>query len=242
MVDIPGGSFTMGEPRTGPDYDQMKPAHKVTVPPFYMGKFEVTQAQWRAVANLRKVSRDLQPSPSHFKGANLPVDSVSWNDAMEFCARLSRATGRAYRLPTEAEWEYACRGGTTTPYSFGETLTPWVVNFDGRFSTGSAPAGVFRRKTTPVGSMEVASGFGVFDMDGNVREWCMDYWHENYKGAPADGSAWRTGGAPDSRVTRGGSWDLPGHMCGAAERNFCSPDSCRLEVFGFRVVMDVRTR
>jgi len=236
MVEIPAGAFKMG----WSEDDQQRPVHLVKMPSFYLSKYEVTQAEWRAVAKLPKVNRDLKPDPSHFKGVNLPVDSVSWYEAIEFCARLSRATGRTYCLPTEAEWEYACRGGTTSEFAFGDNITPDLVNYDGRFSLGSAPHGVFRKQTTPVGSLGVANGFGLYDMDGNVREWCLDPWHESYKGAPGDGSAWQAGGKPESRVTRGGSWDQPAHMCRAAGRNWCPPDSCRLEYFGFRVVMDGR--
>lgn len=234
MVEIPAGSFKMG----WTEDDRQKPVHPVSVPAFYIGKYEVTQAQWRAVAKLPKVNRRLNPNPSHFRGDNLPVDSVSWTEAMEFCSRLSRATGKRYRLPTEAQWEYAGRGGTTTEFAFGDNITPDLVNYDGRFSLGSAPDGVFRKQTIPVGSLGIANGFGLYDMDGNVREWCLDVWHENYRGAPRDGRAWRIGGEPNSRVTRGGSWDLPAHMCRIAERNWCPPDSCRLNLFGFRVVMD----
>jgi formylglycine-generating enzyme required for sulfatase activity len=236
MVEVPAGVFKMG----WTEDDRERPVHQVRVPAFFMGKFEVTQAQWRAVAKLPRVNRYLNPDPSHFKGDTLPVDSVSWNEAIEFCSRLSRATRRTYCLPTEAEWEYAGRGGTTSEFALGDNITPDLVNYDGRFSMGSAPKGEFRKQTIPVGSLGVANRFGLYDMDGNLREWCMDAWHENYKGAPGNGSAWLTGGEPDSRVTRGGSWDLAAHMCRVADRNWCPPDSCRLEYFGFRVVMDGR--
>ena len=237
MVMVPSGSFKMGRAED----DREKPVHQVMVPSFYMGKYEVTQAQWRAVAKLPRVRRSLVPDPSHFKGDNLPLDSVSWHEAIEFCARLSRATGRRYCLPTEAEWEYACRGGATSEFAFGDNITPDLVNYDGRFSLGSAPKGEFRKQTIPVGSLGVANGFGLYDMDGNVREWCLDRWHENYRGAPRDGRAWLARGTPDSRVTRGGSWDLPAHMCRAGDRNWCPSDSCRLNVFGFRIVLDGRS-
>lgn len=111
----------------------------MTISRFYIGKFEVTQAQWRAMASLSKVSRDLDPDPSTFKGDDLPVEQVSWEDAMELCARLSQATGRTYRLPSEGEWEYACRAGTTTAFAFGETVTPELVNYNG-YPYGSAAA------------------------------------------------------------------------------------------------------
>ncbi len=128
MVLIPEGSFRMGSSGYTPE----KPVHRVKVSRFAMGKNEVTQAQWKSVASLPRVSRDMNPDPSYFKGDNRPVEQVSWYDAMEFCARLSKATRKTYRLPSEAEWEYACRGGTTTPFSFGETITPELANYDGR--------------------------------------------------------------------------------------------------------------
>ena len=236
LVQIPAGAFKMGFSED----DQQKPVHLVNIPAFYIGKYEVTQAQWRAVTKLPKLNRDLNPDPSHFKGDNLPVESVTWYEVMEFCSRLSRATGRRYCLPTEAEWEYACRGGTTSEFAFGDNITADLVNYNGLSSLGSAPQGVFRKQTTPVGSLGVANGFGLYDMDGNVQEWCLDVWHKNYNGAPKDGSAWLIGGEPDSRVTRGGSWDRPAHMCRATDRFWCSPDSCRLDLFGFRVVVDGR--
>jgi formylglycine-generating enzyme required for sulfatase activity len=242
LVAVPGGTFTMGSPSRERDRSGDEgPQHQVTVQPFYMGKYEVTQAQWRAVASLSKVSRDLNPDPSHFKGDNLPVESVSWEDAMEFCARLSRTTGRTYRLPTEAEWEYACRGGSTTPFAFGETITPELVNYDGSYPYGSASKGTYRERTTPVGFMGVANAFGLYDMHGNVWEWCMDYWHESYNGAPMDGSAWETAGDTRYRVLRGGSWVVNAHECRSALRLRQNPVN-RYYLIGFRVVAAGRTR
>jgi formylglycine-generating enzyme required for sulfatase activity len=225
----------------GPDESAEGPQHSVTVPPFYMGKYEVSQAQWRAVARLPKVSRDLPPDPSHFKGDNLPVENVSWNDAMEFCARLSRATGHTYRLPTEAEWEYACRAGTTTPFAFGETITPQLVNYNGNLPYGAAPKGTFREKTTPVGFFGVANAFGLYDMHGNVDEWCMDTLHLSYDGAPVDGSSWQ-GDDEENRIVRGGNYccDYTGTAAGAllsrsAARNWQNQAEGS-DLAGFRVV------
>ena len=171
LVRIPGGEFLMGSPE-GEGSDNEKPQHKVTVPEFWMGKYPVTQAQYSAV---------IGKNPSHFKGKNLPVEQVNWNDAIEFCKRLSRKTGKSYRLPSEAEWEYACRAGTTTRYFFGDDLTQQQANFD--LNLG---------KTSPVGTYP-ANAFGLHDMHGNVWEWCQDYWHGNYDGAPMDGRAWTKG-------------------------------------------------
>jgi formylglycine-generating enzyme required for sulfatase activity len=235
LVAIPGGTFVMGSTED----DSEKPSHQVTVGSFNMGKYEVTQAQWRAVARLPKISRDLDSDPSKFKGDNLPVQRVSWEDAMEFCARLSRATGRSYRLPTEAEWEYACRAGTTTPFAFGQTITPQLVNYNGAYPYAQAPKGTYRETTTPVGFMGVANGFGLFDMHGNVIEWCLDYWHENYNGAPSDGRSWETAGDTRYRVLRGGSWYRHASHCRSADRSRLTPDS-RAENLGFRVVVAVR--
>src|SRR5262249_46060073 len=163
---------------------------------------------------------------------NLPVEQVSWQDAVEFCDRLSRKTGKTYRLPSEAEWEYACRAGTKTPFAFGETITPEIVNYNGKYPYGSAPKGIYRQKTTPVGSVGVANGFGLYDMHGNVWEWCQDVWHGNYKGAPTDGSAWESGGDKDIWVVRGGSWIDLGRDCRSAYRD--GPGG-RLDNPGFRV-------
>jgi hypothetical protein len=144
IVPIPGGTFVMGS--TAVDDNEM-PQHQVTVASFYIGKYEVTQAQWRAVASLPRIARDLNSDPSHFKGDNLPVEQVSWEDAIEFCARLTRATGRIYRLPTEAEWGYACRAGTTTPFAFGEAIAPQLVNYNGDYPYAQAPKGTYRETT-----------------------------------------------------------------------------------------------
>ncbi len=223
LIEIPGGSFTMGAPETEEvSRNRERPQHQVTVPSFFMGKYQVTQAQWKAVANLPQIERELQPEPSHFKGDNRPVEQVSWYDAVEFCARLSKHTGREYRLPSEAEWEYACRAGTTTPFHFGETITTGLANYDGS-SYGNGPKGKNRGETTPVGSFGVANGFGLYDMHGNVWEWCLDDWHDNYENAPTDGSAWLDDNENLARksgraMLRGGSWYLLPEYCRCASR------------------------
>jgi len=238
MVAIPGGTFMMGSPATeeGRDDDE-SPQHLVTIKPFYMGKFTITQAQWREVAALPKVNRDLDTDPSSFKGDNLPVEQVSWSDAKEFCKRLSSKTGRTYRLPSEAEWEYACRAGTTTPFHFGETITTDLANYNGNSTYGSGPKGDSRQETTPVGSFQVANAFGLYDMHGNVWEWCEDHWHRNYNGAPNDGSAWLNKNDNDNhyRLLRGGSWLNSPQLCRCAPRLRVGPDY-RDYYFGFRVV------
>jgi len=240
MVGIPGGSFLMGSPAGQEGRQENEgPQHQVTVSEFYIGKFEVTQRQWRAVARMPKVDRYLNPNPANFKGDDLPVEQVSWDDAMEFCARLSRATGRSYRLPSEAEWEYACRAGTTTPFGFGETITLDLVNYDGNYPYGAASKGAYRGKTSAVGSLQGVNGFGLSDMHGNVWEWCLDVYHSNYVGAPSDGSAWVLGGDRSVRILRGGSWFGSANAGRSANRSWYQPAS-RYDFIGFRVVIAAR--
>ncbi len=191
MIEIPTGTFSMGAPGQELDSNNTeRPQHKVTVPSFYMGRYPVTQAQWKFVATLPQVNKKLDPNPSGFEGDNRPVERVSWYDAVEFCDRLSRHTKRQYRLPSEAEWEYACRAGTKTPFHFGGTITTDLANYNGNETYGQGPKGVDRQKTTEVGSFGVANNFGLYDMHGNVWEWCLDDWHNDYTDAPTDGSAW----------------------------------------------------
>ncbi|MBD2312078.1 SUMF1/EgtB/PvdO family nonheme iron enzyme [Desertifilum sp. FACHB-1129] len=227
MVAIPGGRFLMGSPETEAERDSDEnPQHWVTVPAFYMGQYAVTQAQYQAV---------MGNNPSRFQGSDRPVERVSWNDAVEFCHKLSQRTGQRYRLPSEAEWEYACRAGTTTPFHFGETITPDLVNYDGNYSYDKAPIGKYRQETTPVGHFGVANAFGLYDMHGNVWEWCQDVWHKNYHGAPTDGRAWESGGDLSSRLLRGGSWGYFARSCRSASR-YRGASGFRYNGIGFRVV------
>jgi formylglycine-generating enzyme required for sulfatase activity len=235
MVAIPGGTFAMGSPEDEPErYEDESPEHEVTVAPFFMGRYPITQWQWQAVAQLPQANRELNLDPSQFKGQDRPVEQVSWYDAVEFCARLSAHTGRTYRLPTEAEWEYACRAGTITPFHFGDMITTEVANYNGS-AYNNGPAGDGRDETTPVDYFEGANAFGLSDMHGNVLEWCQDHWHSDYEGAPTDGSAWLTENDQASRVSRGGSWSFDPWFCRCAFRNFFFPDY-RDDDFGFRVV------
>ena len=248
MVLIPQGAFTMGAPEDEEgSEDNERPQHQVTVPRFFMGRYQVTQAQWRVVASFEKVNRDLISEPSHFKGDDLPVEQISWYDAVEFCVRLSKYTNRNYRLPREAEWEYACRAGTTTPFHFGETIATDLANYngtddqDGKWSGsyGRGPNGIYREQTTPVGSFDAGNNFGLSDMHGNVWEWCVDDWHSNYQGAPTDGSAWlESDNNSRFRILRGGSWLYNSILCRSANRLFNSPDLSD-RTFGLRVVCDV---
>ncbi|NEO19890.1 MULTISPECIES: formylglycine-generating enzyme family protein [unclassified Moorena] len=244
MVAIPEGSFIMGSPETEEGHrDSESPQHQVAVKSFFMGKYPVTQAQWQAVAALTQVNRELKPNPSYFKGDDRPVERVSWDDAVEFCERLSEYTKRPYRLPSEAQWEYACRAGTTTPFHFGETITTDLANYDGNYTYGSGSKGKYVQETTPAGSFGVANDFGLYDMHGNVWEWCADHWHSNYKGAPTDGSAWEDESINNndndniSRLLRGGSWRSDPGFCRSGSRPFYDPVLRRSgSKFGFRVV------
>ncbi|MEA5499177.1 formylglycine-generating enzyme family protein [Limnoraphis robusta BA-68 BA1] len=261
MMKIPAGRFLMGstEDELERSEDEGR-QHEVTISEFFMGRYPITQGQWKAVVETtEKIERDLKPDPSRFKDAyenydrwSRPVEQVSWFDAKEFCARLSQKTGRDYRLPSEAQWEYACRAGTTTPFHFGETITTDLANYcgtDQEFggktvysgSYGRGPKGEDREQTTPVGYFQVANPFGLCDMHGNVWEWCEDNFHDNYEGAPDDGRAWLSENkkttyiAYNTRVLRGGSSDLNPSRCRSAFRRINNPASANFTI-GFRVV------
>ena len=234
LVVIPGGKFLMGSPTTETGHGESEvPQHEVSVSSFLMGKYPVTQAQWKVVAALPKIKTDMKPDPSRFKGVNRPVEQVSWNDAVEFCARLSKQTDREHRLPSEAEWEYACRAGTTTPFYFGETLTPKLARCKSNLG-GFLLSIVGVGETADVGSFP-PNAFGLYDMHGNVSEWCLDHWHGNYEGAPIDGSDWLTEGKTAKRLMRGGSWFTDPVNGRSACRDYDNPDYCHY-FLGFRVV------
>ncbi|MEL7224189.1 MAG: formylglycine-generating enzyme family protein, partial [Cyanobacteria bacterium J06576_12] len=242
MVRVPGGKFLMGavEEEVGASSDEY-PQHEVNVPEFWLGRFTVTQAQWRSIANLMKIEIALESDPSKFKGENWPVEQVSWEDAMEFCRRLSQLSEKEYSLPSEAQWEYACRAGTMTPFYFGQTMTTDLANYAGtsssRGSYSKGPKGIYRSKTTEVGIFPPNS-FGLHDMHGNVWEWCFDGWHDTYIGAPTDGRVWEPSGK--GKVLRGGSWTFNPSTCRSAERNKDKLDR-RYSNIGFRV-MTIATR
>ncbi|MGM3307205.1 SUMF1/EgtB/PvdO family nonheme iron enzyme [Anabaena sp. WFMT] len=231
MVSIQGGNFPMGASREeeGSQEDE-RPQHLVNIKSFFMGRYPITQAQWKAIANLPKINRHLNPDPSYFQGDNLPVDCISWYEAQEFCARISKQTGRIYRLPSEAVWEYACRGNMTYPFYFGSKITRSLANFSEEQKTNV----VHRSQTTEVATFPPNS-FGLYDMHGNIWEWCADYQHGDYQDAPSDGSVWEIDGNPEYRMLRGGSWDYNCSYCRSASRYFENP-STRNRSFGFRVV------
>jgi len=260
MAEVPGGSFLMGSSeleanRKGYARDLGKqlrekvqerlpaesPQHAVKIAKFYFGKFEVTQAQWNAVASLPKVKRELMSDPSQFKGGNRPVEKISWEEAVEFCERLSRATGRKYRLPTEAEWEYACRAGVDAPFHFGQSITSDWANFDGERRFLSSPDGANRQETVSAGSLGIANRFGLYDMHGNVWEWCLDGWHENYQSAPDNGRLWQDGAIAYLKVVRGGGWDSAGVECRSGFRDRLT-STLRTNNLGFRVVAEIEER
>ena len=251
MVAIPGGTFLMGTEDEEIErlvkkfgwegFRKERPQHEVTVPPFFMGKYPITQAQWKAIASLTdlKVEKDLDLNPAHFKDRpdsdRRPVEQVNWNHAIEFCARLSKLTGREYRLPSEAEWEYACRAGTTTPFYFGETITGELANYNASYTHAGEAKGEYRQQTTPVGQFP-PNAFGLYDMHGNVWEWCADTWHDNYDGAPRDGSVWTEKGNHNRSPLRGGSWYFNPYSCRSAYRNYYYRRVYSSSDNGFRVV------
>jgi formylglycine-generating enzyme required for sulfatase activity len=238
MVEIPGGTFKMGSPENEPDREKAEsPQHKVTVASFFMAEFPVTQTQWREIASLRPIKRWLNLDPSDFKfysqgdlivkGDLLPVECVSWHDAIEFCARLRRLTGKNYRLPSEAEWEYACRARTTTAYSFGKNLDQSLANYGQNVG-----------QTTPLGSYR-PNAFGLQDMHGNVWEWCDDRWHQNHEKAPINGRSWNENHSQSgTRVLRGGSCSNILWNCRSAYRIRYNADDCFYDV-GFRLAVSV---
>jgi len=232
VVRIPGGTFLMGSPEDEEGRaDDEGPQHEVTVPTFFMGRYPITQAQYEAVMGTNPAT---EYDAERFVAPNKPVVEVSWDDAVAFCTALAQRTGRPYRLPSEAEWEYACRAGTTTPFHFGPTLSTEVANYNGNETYGDGPKGEFRNALTPVDHFGIANRFGLSDMHGSVWEWCQDVWHENYEGAPADGSAWMEGGNQERRVLRGGSWVSYPKYCRSAYRNLLNAVN-RSDDIGFRV-------
>ena len=221
MQRIPAGAFKVSilEGMLDPKREKK---YEITVSDFFLGRYPVTQAQWRAVTALPQINQTLEPDPAYFKGDSLPVEQISWYEAVEFCARLSAHTGRFYRLPTAAEWEYACRAGTTTPFHFGKTISTKVANYKGAYN------GVvdyqkwleedYRQTTTPVDCFQISNAFGLYDMHGNVWEWCQDCYVDRYQ-VSMDGDDQITEEAPRC-ILCGGSWAAYPRQCRA---------SCRLE-------------
>jgi formylglycine-generating enzyme required for sulfatase activity len=227
MVVVPAGSFMMGSTASEVGHvSDEGPQRKVTVTrPFAVGKYEVTFAEWDACVAGGGCADNKRPSDQGWGTGRRPVIDVSWHDAKEYVAWLSRKTGKGYRLLSEAEWEYAARAGTTTRYAFGDTISKSQAQF-------SEGPGSSAGKTAEVGSFP-ANKFGLHDMHGNVWEWCEDNWHPNYQGAPGDGSV-RSGGDASLRILRGGSWSgFPDYLRSAVRSG--SPPDLRNNSFGFRL-------
>lgn len=219
MIQLPPGEFTMGE-NQGDKFanDTERPAHRVAISEFAIGKFPVTVGEFRQFRKHHLAT----------EADNLPVIRASWEDAVAYCEWLSRKTGRKYRLPTEAEWEFACRAGTRTPFSCGHELSPADANF--LYDENGLRIGLGHR--TPVGNYP-ANDFGLYDLHGNVCEWVADTWHPNYLGAPGDGSAWLTDGE-SQRVIRGGAWDYLPRLLRSSWRDW-RYENQMADNIGFRV-------
>ena len=230
LIGIPGGKYLMGSPEHEPERaNDESPQHQVNIRPFLLGKYPVTQAQWQAI---------MKNNPARFtEEANNPVEKVSWFDCIDFCQRLSEKLGREFRLPSEAEWEYAARAKTTTPFFYGETITTELANYNGEYTYGIEKEGSYRHKTTKVGSFS-PNRFGLYDLHGNIAEWCADTWHDSYQEAPDNGDSWVEEDSSLERVLRGGSWlHMPG-SCRSAQR-FSSTGNSKSDAFGFRIASSV---
>lgn len=236
MIFIPNGTFFMGSPEEKNPTASESPRHLVSVNSFFISKYPITQKQWKAVASLPQINHSLVVDCSKFKGDSYPIEQVSWDDAVEFCARLSQKTSRNYRLPSEAEWEYAARAGTTTLFHFGDMITPDLANYKSCENTKSLKE-FFHNQTTPVDKFRFANLFGLYNMHGLVWEWCMDHWHNSYKRAPNDGTIWLNDKNSQFRVIRGGSWADTPENCRSASRKKARIGE-RGEYLGFRVVCD----
>ncbi len=234
MIQVRPGAFSMGGPANEPYAEPAeRPVHQVQVSGFFLSRFEITQQQWAAVAASPRVSINLVAKPASFRGDDRPVEGVTWLEAKEFCARLSRLTGRLYRLPTEAEWEYACRAGTDTPFSFGQTIVSSLANYQATKPYSSEGLGEYRRGTLAVGSLEAANAFGISDMHGNVAEWCEDVYGYYSSGSQTDPMGPASG---RDRVVRGGGWRSYPWQCRSASRVGFDETLHRNDI-GFRVVL-----
>jgi formylglycine-generating enzyme required for sulfatase activity len=236
MVVLPAGEFMMGSPESELGRGRNEgPQHKVAIRSFAMGKYEVTFAQWDACVAEGGCKHN--PGDESWGRGRRPVINVSWHDAAEFVGWLARKTGQPYRLPTEAEWEYAARGLTSAaephpPFSTGPTINYQQANYDANFVYGEGKMGIFRQKTVEVGTFR-RNAFGLHDMHGNVWEWVEDCYRDSYRGAPADGSAVAARDC-NLRILRGGSWNYFPQLLRSAYR-YATPPEVRLDMVGLRV-------
>jgi formylglycine-generating enzyme required for sulfatase activity len=221
MVVIPPGRFMMGSPPDEPErLDRECPHHEVIIQKsLALGVCAVTFADYELFCRYTK--RKL-PADRGWGRETRPVINVSWRDAQAYCTWLSQQTGYGYRLPSESEWEYACRAGTQTPLSFGDNITPEQVNYDGNHPYAGGNKGLYRKQTVPVQSLP-PNAWGLYEMHGNVWEWVQDVWHKDYQGAPTDGSAWESADTVAARVLRGGSWYYSARGCRSAYRSNARP-------------------
>lgn len=228
VIFIPAGEFDMGSPMDEPERCSDEGQHHVKLTKaFYIGKFEVTQLQYRTLMN---------DNPSKFGGDKLPVENVSWYEAQRFLKKLSDKTGMKFRLPSEAEWEYACRAGTKTAFNTGTTIDSDIANYDATKPYANGIIGVYLKRTAEVGSY-APNAFGLYDMHGNVWEWCNDIYDEDYyKKSPLLDPKGPAEGKP--KVIRGGAWDTYAYKCRSAYRNHRWPKADE-SIVGFRVVMDL---
>ena len=208
LIEIPAGRFQMGSPY-GQGADDERPQHFVTIGRMFLSQALVTQAQWRAVMG--------QALPCRFAGDARPVENVSWREAESFCEHLSRRSGRAYSLPSEAQWEYACRAGASAPFYIGPTLSASLANYCGEHTFRGEAPGPYRHVTTEAGAFP-PNPFGLYDIHGNLWQWCADTWHPNHSGASASEAAWTARGDPKARAVRGGSWHDTPDACRSAAR------------------------
>lgn len=230
MVVVPAGAFVMGASR----YAREQPQHTVVFRrPFAVGRFDVTFEDWAACARDGGCTRNPSPPDEGWGRGRHPVINVTWRDATAYAAWLSKKTGREYRLPTEAEWEYVARAGSTTTYAWGDAIDCTKASYDGGPGSSCATKTGRRRGTQPVGHY-APNNWGLYDVDGNVWQWCEDGWHPDYKGAPADGTAW-PGGDETMALLRGGAWNYDAMGLRIADRNWY-PRSLSTSFIGFRVV------
>ncbi len=234
MVRVPGGKFTMGAADGEKEANENEyPQQTLILPEFWMGQYVITQAQWRAAMGPKVINaKQTAYISNRVKKPLQPIENIFWTDAVDFCQKLSRQTRRDYRLPSNAQWEYACRAGAITPFHFGDTLTPTLANYNGNYTYDQGPKGIYREQTTEVGCFP-PNAFGLYDMHGNVWEWCLDGWQSFEAGGSSEQAVQRLSGQKKS--LRGGSWFYLPTNCRSAY-HLTYPFHNRTDDIGFRVV------